>query len=432
MSTPSTHFCFRRNLPRRSFLKGLGVSLTLPWLDAMTPAFARAEESQPPRRFVSVSLALGLHAPNLFPQESGLGYQPTPYLSTMPDLLNDLTVVSGVSHPGVTGGHQAEAVILSAAPMSRSGAFRNTISLDQLMAKHLGHHTRYPSLVLNIDSNNSPSYTENGSMIPAEQSPARLFSQLFLADSAAKKQQQLKRLGQGKSIMDVVGQDAKRLQAELGSADRERLEQYFSSVRELEKRLVASRDWIDRPKPQVDMAPPVDITDRNAVIARKRLMLDIMHLALQTDSTRFITLHLNGSGGVIPLNGVREGYHQLSHHGLDDEKLEQLTLVETELVRAWGDFVRKLKNSSEAGGSVLDRTMVLMTSNLGNASAHDNRNMPVLFAGGGFKHGKHLAFDRKNNYPLPNLYLSALHRLGLELDSFSTGKSEMDGLEMTS
>ncbi len=134
-------------------------------------------------------------------------------------------------------------------------------------------------------------------------------------------------------------------------------------------------------------------------------MLDIMFLALQTDSTRFMTLHLNGNGGTIPREGVEEGYHNLSHHGLDEDKIDQLTRVETALVKTWGGFVRKLKETQESNGTLLDQTNVLLTSNLGNASAHDNKNMPVLFAGGGFRHGQHLAFDRNDNYPLPNLYL---------------------------
>ena len=158
-------------------------------------------------------------------------------------------------------------------------------------------------------------------------------------------------------------------------------------------------------------------------------MFDVMALALQTDSTRFITLHL-GNGGKVELDGVTEAHHALSHHGQDEEKLRQLAILENALLAEWADFVRKLKTVQESSGTLLDQTMVLLTSNLGNASSHDNKNMPVLFAGGGFKHGQHLAFDTKNNYPLPNLYLSALHRLGLHHDRFSTSTSTMTGLEL--
>jgi hypothetical protein len=267
-------------------------------------------------------------------------------------------------------------------------------------------------------------------MIPAESSPSQLFNRLFIADSPQEQANQVQRLKEGRSIMDVVASDAKTLQRTLGAGDRDKMEQYFDSVRNFEKRLSASEDWVQKPKPRVNMKPPQDITDNNEVIKRKELMLDIMFLALQTDSTRFITLHIDGNGESIPLPGVKEGYHSLSHHGLDEDKIAQLTAVETKLVTAWGGFVRKLKQSNESNGSLLDTTNVLLTSNLGNASAHDNKNMPVLFAGGGFRHGQHLAFNQNDNYPLPNLFVSALQRQGLETDQFATSTGTMSGLEM--
>jgi hypothetical protein len=220
------------------------------------------------------------------------------------------------------------------------------------------------------------------------------------------------------------------MQRRIGAGDRDKLDAYFTSVRELEQRLAANEDWVQRPKPRVDARPPAPVTDPSDLVARERAMLEVMHLALQTDSTRFATLHMNGAGGVLPIEGVDEGYHQLSHHGLDPDKIQQLGLVEQALINAWADFIRKLKQSPEAGGDLLDRTMVLLTSNLGNASSHDNRNMPVLFAGGGFRHGQHLAFDRTNNEPLPNLYLSALRRLGLETDQFASSTGTLRGLDM--
>lgn len=423
------HFSFSKSISRRSFLRGAGAAIALPWLEAMTPAFASSLASQPPRRFVSVSLALGLHAPNLNPVQTGRGYQPSLYLSQIPDLLDDLTIVTGSSHPGVGGGHRAEGSILTGAPYSNNATFKNTISIDQYLAKHKGHHTRFPSLVLNIDNNNSPSYTENGSMIPAEYSASRLFAKLFIADSKKARRQQIERLKQGRSIMDIVADDSKHLMRELGAGDREKMDQYLTSVRDFEKRLGESEDWVNKPKPKVAMRPPTDIENRAEVIRKKKMMLDIMQLALQTDSTRFITLHLNGEGATIPIEGVNEGYHGLSHHGLDEHKLEQLTIVETELMKTWGSFVRGLKNTQEANGTLLDNTNVLLTSNLGNASSHDNKNMPVLLAGGGFKHGQHLAFDQENNYPLPNLFMSLLRRHDLDTKKFSTSTETMTGLE---
>ncbi|MCH2386963.1 MAG: DUF1552 domain-containing protein [Opitutales bacterium] len=424
------NFNFSKSLSRRTFLKGTGAAMALPWLEAMSPAFASSVAQQPPRRFVAVTLALGLHGPNLNPNEAGRNYTPSLYLSEVKDLLGDMTIVTGSSHPDVSGGHQAEGSILTAAPYSRSSAFKNSISLDQHLAKHQGHHTRFPSLVLDVNGTTSSSYTGSGSMIPAEISPSRVFNQLFIPDTPKEQAQHVERLKQGRSIMDVVASDAKRIEHKLGKGDREKMDQYFTSVRNFEKRLGAAQDWATRPKPKVKAEPPVDIENSDAIIDRKKLMLDVMFLALQTDSTRFITLHLVGEGGAVPINGVDEGYHTLSHHGLDDDKLRQLTLVESGLVRRWGDFLRNLKGAEEANGTMLDTTSVLMTSNLGNGSSHDNRNMPVLLAGGGFKHGQHLAFDTENNYPLPNLFLSILHRHGLEEDRFATSTGTMTGLEM--
>lgn len=423
------HFSNGKQLSRRTVLRSTGIAMSIPWLSAMNRAFAADQPAERPRRFVAMTLGLGLHADNLFPEKEGSEYQPSRYLKGLEDIRDRYTVVSGTSHPDVSGGHRAEASLLSAAPMGRGAQARTTISVDQLMAKHLGHHTRFPSLVLSSSGSNSPSYTENGSMIPAESSPARLFMQLFVTDSPAERKKQAQRARQGKSIMDLVQADAKALTKNLGPGDRDRLDSYFTSVRELEKRMVDLEQWAHLPKPKVEATKPIDISNPNDFIGRQRLMNDMIRLALATDSTRFITYHLGGSGGVVPIEGVDEGYHALSHHGRDEEKLAQLALIEERIVLAWGDFLRGLSQSEEGGESLLDSTSILLTSNLGNASSHDNRNMPVLLAGGGFRHGKHLAFDRKNNYPLPNLYLSVLQKTGLEVDQFATSTGTMTGLE---
>ena len=418
-------------LNRRTLLKGAGVAMSLPWLSAMEKAFAAPAESQPPRRFVAMTLGLGLLGDNLNPEQAGRDYKPSLYLEQLQDIRDKFTVVSGSSHPEVTGGHRAEASILTAQPMGRGGQAKNTISLDQHMAKYLGHHTRYPSLVLSSRGSNSPSYTENGSMIPAEDSPSRLFTKLFIDDSPAEQKRQARRLQEGQSIMDLVQEDSKRLSKQLGKGDQDRLDAYFTSVRDLENRLAASEAWVNRPKPKVDVKKPVDIRNNNDFVGQQKLMTDMIKLALKTDSTRFITYHMGGGGGVVPLPGVQEGYHSLSHHGRDEDKLEQLALVEAAIIAAWGEFLRELEAEDDNGRSLLDQTSVFLTSNLGNASNHDNRNMPVLLAGGGFRHGQHLAFDQKNNYPLPNLYVSLLQRLGLEAEQFKTSTGTLTGLEMS-
>ncbi len=415
------HFHFGAKLSRRTVLRGAGIALGLPLLDAMTPAFAAERAETRAKRFVGVSLSLGLHNPNLVPAKAGRGYEASRYLKSLQDIRDDFSIVSGSSHPGVTGGHTAEGSIFSACPNQRGLTSRNTVSLDQLMAKHLGHETRFPSLVLNTSGESSPSYTENGAMIPAENDAIGLFAKLFTDDTPAEQRRQAELIRRGRSVLDVVGAEAKALRREVGTGDKEKLDAWFTGVRELEQRLVANEEWTHRPKPEVSLRVPAEIPRDNAVAVEK-IFLDIIHMALATDSTRFVTLHVTGNA-VTGLEGVEESYHGLSHHGLDDRKLAQLAIVEQAAIDEWGGFVRKLK-----ADRLLDETMVVLTSNLGNASSHDNRNMPMLFAGGGFRHGQHLAFDQKNNYPLPNLYLSMLHRLGLQDESFATSTGEMDGV----
>jgi hypothetical protein len=216
----------------------------------------------------------------------------------------------------------------------------------------------------------------------------------------------------------------------VSATDRERLDQYFTAVREVEEQLVKSQEWSKRPKPKVSVAPPRDVASLADIIGRTRLMFDLAHLAIQTDSTRFITLKIDVVGAVPPIAGVKLDHHNLSHHGKDPEKLQQLQRIEVQQLTALGDFLGKLKQSKEGGETLLDRTMVLYGSNLGNASSHDTKNLPILLTGGGLKHGKHLAFDRKNNVPLCKLYVSMLQRLGAEVDRFGSGSGRLAGLEL--
>jgi hypothetical protein len=422
----NVNFSFGKKISRRAVLRNAGICLGLPLLDAMTPAFTATQTGAKAKRFVGVSLSLGLHSPNLVPKNAEFGYEPSPYLKSLQDIRQNFTIVSGSSHPGVTGGHTAEGSIFSACPNQRGATSRNTISLDQLMAKKLGHETRFPSLVLNTGEESSPSYTENGAMIPAERDAVKIFAKLFVDDSPKEQARQTELIKRGRSVMDVIGAEAKSLSRELGKGDREKLDGWFTSVRELEQRLEANNAWVHSPKPKITSKLPE--IDRNNTISVERAMLELAALALQTDSTRFITLHVPGNARIKDIEGVDEGYHGLSHHGLDEEKLDQLARVEQAVINEWADFLRKLKTCEQGNGTLLDETMVILTSNLGNASSHNNKNMPVLFGGGGFKHGQHLAFDQKNNYPLPNLYLSALHQLGLDEDTFATSIGGMTGL----
>lgn len=415
---------------RRRFLRGIGVGLALPFLDAMQPAHTAT--GAPPRRMVAICTGLGLNTENLFPTQAGRDYSPSPYLQILKDYRNDMTVISGLSHPLVDGGHSSEACFLTGAPHPGQPTFRNHISIDQVALEQTSPDTRFPCLVLSTASTIGMSFTRSGVMIPADSSPAAVFRRLFIEGNRQETELQMARIREGESVMDRVQDETLRLQKSLGPRDRERLEDYFTAVREVEKRLQQSEAWVKKPKPKVSAPPPQDIYNSADIIGRSRLLMDLISLALQTDSTRFVTVSIYGLSVVPPIKGVNQDWHNLSHHGKDPDKLAQLKLIEMELMKVYGGLLGKLKNTREMDGSLLDNTMVLFGSNLGNGSSHDTHNMPILLAGGKFRHGQHLAFDPTKNPPLCNLYVSMLQQLGVQTDRFSSGRSTLRGLEMTS
>lgn len=417
------------NISRRTFLRASGVALGLPLLDAMAPR-GFAAEAAVPRRMLCINTTLGLHTENLFPKQAGRDYELTPYLEVIKEFRREFTVFSGLSHPEVDGGHSAEASYLTAAPHPRADSFKNTISLDQYAIELLVPDTRFASLTLASSSSRSMSYTRSGVMIPAESRPSQVFRKMFVDGTPAEVQTQLQRLRQGESIMDTVQAEARALARDLGRRDREKLDEYFTSVREVEQRLVKAQQWAQRPKPKVDARPPVDIPSSTEVVGRVRLMIDLIHLALQTDSTRLITFALEGLNAVPVIEGVTMDWHNASHHGQDPAKLEQLKIIELEQMKLFGELLARLKSSPEQGGTLLDRTIVLFGSNLGNASSHDTKNMPIVVAGGGFRHGQHLAFDPRKNPPLCNLFVQFLERLGAETEAFGSSNGTIPGFEL--
>ncbi len=425
----SPHISTRPALPRRTFLRGAGITLALPLLEAMTPTFARAAAApRPPRRFVAMCATLGFHTPFLHPRETGRGYTLTPYLEPLAELRDDFTVFSGLAHTAQNGanGHTSELTWLTAAKHPGLAGFRNTISLDQLIAERIGTQTRFPSLVLGTGSE-SLSWSASGVPLPAESSPARAFRQLFVAGTPAEIDAQVQGLRRGRSILDTVLGQAKRLHGELGAADRGKLDEYLGAVRDLEGRLVQNGEWARRPKPRVDVPPPTDIQSRTDAIGKMRLLQDLVVLALQTDSTRTVTLRLSGMNAVPEIPGVSQDWHNLSHHGQDPAKIDELKIIELAEFRAFAGFLARLKAVSENGAPLLDRTAVLFGSNLGNASAHDTKNLPLLLAGGGFRHGRHLAVDPQKQV-LSNLFVSLARRMEVETDRFghSTGSLDLD------
>lgn len=420
------------NLQRRRFLQAAGVSLALPCLDVFSVSRA-ADAAGPRRRMVCICTPLGLYAPNYFPEKAGKDYEPTPYLELLKDYREDFTVISGLAHPGMSSGfaHQATASFLTGVPGAGRPGFRNSISVDQLAAEHIGDQTRFPSLTLSGEGLGL-SWTRTGAIVPADNSPSKVFARLFLDGRPDEVRGQVRRLEDGRSILDDVLSQADSLRTDLGSEDRDKLDEYLTSVRELEKRLVKEEAWCKTPKPKVDVPPPQDIPNASDLIGRTKLMFDLTHLALQTDSTRLITIMLAGSTSAPPIAGVSLGHHDLSHHGKDPGKLEQLKIVELETIKTVRDLLAKLKGTKEDDGSLLDHTTVFLGSNLGDASSHSVKNLPVLLAGGGFRHGEHLAFDAQNPPPLCNLYVSMLQRLGLETDQFGSSTGTLTGLRMVS
>ncbi len=417
-----------QSLSRRTFLRAAGATLALPFLDAMRPAFDKPADAAP-RRLIAICTNLGLLERHFFPAENGRDYALTPYLETLKDFRDQFTVFSGTSHPDVTGGHSAEATFLTAAPHPGAASFRNTISLDQFAAEQIGHLTRVAALPLVVakSGNQSLSFTSSGVMLPAERSPAQVFAALFVAGDAAAVERQVEQLRTGRSILDAVADRAAALQKQLGSADRERLDQYFTSVREVERRLVLAEEWERKPKPKVDSPAP---QDGEYLLEKLGAMIDLAHLAIATDSTRLITLMIRLDGFSEHIPGVSTDAHNLSHHVGREDKLKELMNLELAQLRQLAALFTKLKTAREDDGTLLDRTQILFGSNLGNGNNHDNHNLPVLLAGGGFKHGQHLAFDKANNYPLPNLYVSMLQRLGLDAAKFASSTGSMRGLEM--
>ncbi len=419
-------------LSRRTFLRGSGASVALPMLSAMRPACA-ADRSPSTPRFVAICAGLGFHAPFLFPAGEGPLAAKTPYLEKLAEHQRDVTLFSGLSHPNQNGnnGHASSMTWLTSAPRPGLAGFKNTISLDQRIAHHFGGKTRLPYLCLSNHGNASLSWTSSGVNIPAESSQARIFQTLFIDGSKREVETQVRNLQRGRSILDTIRGDAKRLQRNLGPRDLEKLDEYYSSIRDLETRIAQSQLWTQRPKPKVDYEQPRDVADKYDIIAKQKLTYDMIRLALQTDSTRVITLALGGMNAV-PSNipGVGTDWHNLSHHGKDEAKIAELQLIEEAEFEAFAGFLADLKTIREGDGHLLDKTAILFGSNLGNASSHDWHNLPIILAGGGYRHGRYVAHDAKNNTPFANLFVALARRMGLEIDRFGSSTNEtLRGLE---
>ena len=419
-------------LNRRQFLRSGSAVLALPFLEALAPRLARGASVPPLKRMVCIMTNTGLLPENFWPKETGQDYKPSRYLAHLEPLRGRYSLMHGLSHPDNSGGHVVEKSFLTGARFPSSAVFKNSISVDQLAAESLGHHTRLPFLALGVNGQHDGllSVSRDGVFIPPELSPAKVYQRLFTPDTPEESARRMREIGQRVSTLDFVNEKAKRLSQSLGAEDRGRLDQYLTSVRELEQRLEQARVWQQREKPRVTVSQPQDIQDNTQDVDRARLMYDMTLLALQSDSTRIITLYLNPLEVLVKLPGVSDRTHTLTHHGNEPEKLEQLARVEEAGLKNLGHFLAGLAAVNEGGGSLLDDTTVLFGSNMSNGSNHSNVNLPVLLAGGRFKHGRHLQFDLKNNTPLCNVFVSMLQHMGLEQEAFSTSTGTLTGLEM--
>lgn len=425
---------------RRFFLRATGISLALPLLEslggrvfgqsaAVGSLAGKAVNADRPLRMVCIGNLLGFYPPAFFPTKTGAAYELPESIEALKPHQKDFTLYSGLDH-GIKGGHFAMSSFLSGVKTSDAkGMPEGNITVDQRAAETMGGATRFPSLTLGSESGIHGgclmSWTRSGTRVPPINTPRELFQKLFINEDASSLAASMDRLDVKGSILDAVNGDAKSLQRYLGQRDKEKLDEYFASVRDVEKQIELHRKWASVPKPDPKMKEPKN-TD---FVSDLPVMYDLIALALQTDSTRIATLEIGGDfeASAFGLNG---GYHGLSHHGQRPEAIKGLIKMERYQVEQFAKFLAKLKSIEDGAGTLLDHSMVLFGSGMGNANSHTNSNLPLILAGGGFKHGEHKTYPAKGpgRQMLCNLYLSMLQRFGAEVDAFGTSTGTLPGL----
>ncbi len=368
-----------------------------------------------------------MHAPAFFPSTTGPDYTLPELLVPLQPTRNALTVIEGLDHQ-LGGGHKGVQGFLTGERFSFSNS--SMYSLDQYAADRVGNDTRFPSLTLDLNGTNSWSWNRYGVKMRGIGNPNQLFDMLFQPLLPNEKQRATAEINVEKSVLDTIARSGKQLDNKLGSQDRHKFQEYLNAVEETGRRLDRSRHWIRQDKPAVQDAKnalhqPSSGEDRRYITMRS--MFDLCALAFRTDSTRIVTIHIPGGNGVLKLDGISDGYHSLSHHGQDPEKIRQLKRVELQYVKELARFLNTLKDIPDGNGSMLDHTLIYFGSGMGNASSHSNRNLPVLLAGGNMKHSHSLKYQRDSK-PLCNLYVSMLQWLGVETDSFGNSSGNMSEL----
>lgn len=420
-------------LSRRLLLRAGAVCIGLPLLDAMLPrglADEKQEAALRPKRILLMCRSLGLHTPYLFPEQAGKDYEPTQYLKLLGDFRQDFTVFSGMSHLGYGGGHHTDKALLTGVTAEDWNNKKNGISLDQEVAERVGSQTRFASLVLG--QGNNLSWNRRGMAVPGEDSIRGVFKKLFIEGTPAEIEQEVEKLAYGHSILDGVRNQARSLATSLSPSDRRRLDQLLSSIREAEQRLAQDEAWVKRPKPKIAEADAkLFAAEPRRMIDRESQWLDLCYLALATDSTRAISINHWSHQENLQMDGVTLTHHDASHHGQDETKLHQLARIEEAELKLFAGFLGRLKAADDGGRPMLDQTLVLHACHMGNASSHSGDNLPIILAGGGFKHGGHVAGDRKNNTPLSNLYVTMLRQLGIPAERFGASTGEVSELGVT-
>jgi hypothetical protein len=427
---------------RRFFLKSAGATIALPLLESLSPRLAGADRAlgtnpgaavgaDRPIRMVCVGNMLGFYPPAFFPKRTGQRYDLPLLLEPLGPHQNDLSLFSGLDH-GVKGGHFAIHAFLSGVRSADAkGMPEGNISLDQRAAETVGGATRFPSLTIGSEDGLHGGcmmcWTRAGTRVPPIPTPRELFRKLFVTDNSNDQARTADRLRLQGSILDAVQGDAKSLERRLDRRDREKLDEYLTSVRDVEHQLALNKQWSNVPKPKAGMDEPAN----QGFVADLPVIYDLIALALQTDSTRIATLEIAG-GFLSQAFGVRKEYHALSHHGMVQENIDGLLKVEKYQMEQFARFLGKMKSIKDGDGTLLDHTMVLFGSGMGNANAHVNNNLPIIVAGGGFRHGEHRAFPPSGpgRVQLSNLYLSLLQRFGVETNRFGPSTGTLAGLEV--
>jgi hypothetical protein len=418
------------SIPRRTFLRGMGAAVALPMLDAMAQAAPK-----PPCRMVVILTPIGMNMDTWTPKTVGADFEIPETLTPLSDLRSDFSILSGLCHPRVWGGHEVEGAsfltgtdILSGTP---GCTWKNSISMDQLAAERVGHETRFSSLELMKGRGGRQfqlSWSREGVAQSAETDPAAVFDRLFLDETAGEKDRRDALLRKRQSILDLVRSDLQRLEGRVGRADREKLDQYATAVREVEVRVRRAEEWARKPRPKVDAERPATLRDGGDKdrLSHLRTMLDLTALAFQTDSTRIVTYAMSDSNSEIVGSGVKDSHHGLSHHGGNAEAKKKLTQLDRAHIAQLAGFLARLKATADGDGTtLLDNSMILYGSGLGDASRHTHKDLPILIAGharGAFKQGAHRRYP-SNVTPLSNLFVAMLRQMGVAVESFadSTG-----------